>query len=168
MTSAELDPRQLDELIARAKSFAREYRIVTGRPLGITGEVGEYEAARLLGVKLAGVRQAGHDAVGTTPEGERRYQIKARCVLDGTKPGQRLGRIHLDKEWDAVLLVLLDADFEPTEVLEADRAAVESALRAPGSKARNERGAPSAAKFKSIGHSVWTNQVTQRGAHITS
>jgi len=70
-------------------------------------------------------------------------------------PGQRLGRIDLKKEWDGVLLVLLDGDLEPIAIYEANRAAVEAALNVPGSKARNERGALGVAKFKSIGRQVW-------------
>jgi hypothetical protein len=45
--------------------------------------------------------------------------------------------------------------FEPLSIHGADRTAIEVALTAPGSKARNERGALSIAKFKSLGHQVW-------------
>jgi hypothetical protein len=81
--------------------------------------------------------QAGYDAV--EPGIGRRYQNKGRCLLPNCKPGQRLGSIDTTKEFDAVLLVLLDVNFEATEIFEADRAAVISSLEAPGSKARNER-----------------------------
>jgi hypothetical protein len=40
------------DLLAQAKQLAREYRALTGKPLGVTGEVAEYEAARLGGLKL--------------------------------------------------------------------------------------------------------------------
>jgi hypothetical protein len=33
------------ELLRGAKALAQEYRAVTGKPLDITGEVAEYEAA---------------------------------------------------------------------------------------------------------------------------
>lgn len=154
-----IDPRKLDVMIGTAKAVAREFRDLTGRPLGITGEVGEYEACRLLGLRLADVRQAGYDATRGSGRDRRTYQIKARCLLPGAKPGQRIGRIQLDKEWDAVLLVLLDENFEPTAIYEADRAAVERALLAPGSKSRNERGALPVSKFKSIaGRPVWSKE----------
>jgi hypothetical protein len=39
---------RLLELLAEAKRLAKEYRALTGRPLGVTGEVAEYEVARLL------------------------------------------------------------------------------------------------------------------------
>jgi hypothetical protein len=45
-------------------------------------------------------------------------------------------------------------------MIEATRAAVEDALMEPGSKARNERGALSVSKFKSIGIEVWNREQT--------
>src|SRR5690606_2308109 len=144
---------QIGPVIARAREVAIEYYRLTGKPLGITGEVGEYEAARLLGLKLALAREAGYDAVDADG---RRLQIKARSIPASKRiVGQRLGRIDLDKPWDAVLLVLMDEFFRPTAIYEADRAAVMEALQKPGSKARNERGALAITKFKSIGKQVW-------------
>src|SRR5438874_1729828 len=37
------------DLLQRAKLLAKEYYQLTGRPLGVTGEIAEYEAVRLLG-----------------------------------------------------------------------------------------------------------------------
>jgi hypothetical protein len=108
-----------------------------------------------LGVELSPVRQSGYDAVRKTQAGTQRIQIKGRCVLPSAKPGQRDGGIDLTKEWDVVLLVLLDEHFEATAIYEADRAVVTAALTAPGSKARNERGQLGVSKFKSIGRKVW-------------
>jgi hypothetical protein len=50
------------EILANAKILAQKYYALTGKPLGITGEVAEYEAARILGVKLTQARQSGYDA----------------------------------------------------------------------------------------------------------
>ena len=33
------------EILSEAKKLAQKYRAATGKPLGITGEVAEYEAA---------------------------------------------------------------------------------------------------------------------------
>lgn len=76
-------------------------------------------------------------------------------MLPGAKRGQRLGSIDVSKEFDAVLLVLVDEDLDAFVIYEAGRAAVLAALAAPGSKARNERGALSVSKFRAIGHVVW-------------
>lgn len=143
------------DLMRRAKRLAKEYRVRTGRPLGVTGEVAEYEACRLLGLRLAPVRQQGYDAIKKIRSGVRRLQIKGRVLLPGAKPGQRLSTISLKHEWDAAVLVVLDEDLEPVVVYEAERAAIEAALAAPGSKARNERGQLPLTKFKSIAREVW-------------
>jgi hypothetical protein len=142
------------EVLSAAKKLAQEYRALTGKPLGVTGEVAEYEAARLLGVELVAARTAGYDALGS--DNGRRLQIKGRCVLPGSKPSQMLGSIDIGKEFDAVLMVLLDENLDATEIYEAERNPVIAALTAPGSKARNERGALKVSKFRSIGRLVWS------------
>lgn len=150
-----MTPDPVLEILADAKKLAQRFRALTGKPLGITGEVAEYEAARILGVTLLPARQAGYDATEEYEGSVRRLQIKGRCLLDNSKPGQRIGSIDIDKEFDAVLLVLLDANFDATAIYEAEREAVIAALTSPGSKARNERGALAVAKFKSIGRLRW-------------
>jgi hypothetical protein len=143
------------EILAEAKELAQRYRILTGKPLGITGEVAEYEAARILGIELTPARQAGYDATESDGGQIRRLQIKGRCLPEGSKRGQRIGKIDIGKEFDAVLLVLLDANFDATALYEVEREAVVNALTVPGSKARNERGALGVSKFKSIGRARW-------------
>jgi hypothetical protein len=86
---------------------------------------------------------------------ERRLQIKGRCILDRSKPGQRMGSIDIEKEWDAVLLVLVNENFDAYEIHEAEREAVIAAINLPGSKARNERRALAVSKFKAIGRLRW-------------
>jgi hypothetical protein len=156
------DSDQVMSLLAQAKQIARQYYRLTGKPLGITGEVAEYEAARILGVTLTPARQAGYDATETVRGKTKTLQIKGRCLPNGCTPGQRLGSIQPEKEWDAVLMVLLDAEFNATEIWEADRAPILAALSAPGSRARNERGALAVAKFKSLGRLRWPHEVQQR------
>ncbi|MFQ5958737.1 MAG: hypothetical protein ACE5LF_05145 [Alphaproteobacteria bacterium] len=144
---------RIGEVLDRARHAAIDYFKLTGKPLGITGEIGEYEVARLLGLELAEAREPGYDATDRTG---KRFQIKARRILQTGKKTQHVGSIRLDHEWDAVLLILLDQEFQPTEIWEVDRQVVEETLREPGSKARNERGALAVSKFKSIGRQVWT------------
>ena len=144
--------KELQEVLAAAKDVAVRFKNLTGKPLGITGEIAEFSAAKLLDLELAEARQAGYDAVDSSG---RRIQIKGRCLPDKPGPGQRIGSIRLDHEWDSVLLVLLDQTFEVIEMWEAGRSAVQEAILAPGSKARNERGALAIGKFKQIGTKVW-------------
>lgn len=144
---------EIGEVLQRAKQAAIDYYRLTGKPLGVTGEVGEYEAARLLGLTLADARAPGYDA---TDQSGRRYQIKARAFSDaGRRKSQRLGAIKLDHAWEAVLLVLMDENLGTLEIWEAERSSVAEALSAPGSKARNERGALAVSSFKRIAKRVW-------------
>ena len=143
------------ELLKEAKKLALDYRTLTGKPLGITGEFAEYEAARLLELELAPARQAGYDATEANNGVLKKLQIKGRCLPEKYKPGQRIGSIRLIHDWDAVLLVLLDENFDALEIWEADRENITAALELPGSKSRNERGALSVSKFKQIGKLRW-------------
>ena len=51
-----------------AKQVAIDYYRLTGKPLGITGEIGEYYAAKHLGLELAEARTPGFDAYGKKHE----------------------------------------------------------------------------------------------------
>ena len=143
-------------VLHKAKRLAQQYRELTGKPLGITGEVAEYEAARILGIKLTPARNTGFDATEKKNGSLRRLQIKSRCLLPNCKPGQRLGSIDIEKEFDAVLMVLLDENFDATAIYEAERKAVIKAIKKPGSKSRNERWALGVNKFKAIGKLRWS------------
>ncbi|TNC93512.1 MAG: hypothetical protein FD119_3941, partial [Stygiobacter sp.] len=46
----EIPTGRIADLLRQARRIAIEYYQLTGKPLGITGEVGEYEAAHLLGL----------------------------------------------------------------------------------------------------------------------
>jgi hypothetical protein len=145
---------RLRELLGEVKLLAREYYLLTGRPLGVTGEMAEYEAARILGLQLAVVRQDGYDAIRATPGGDQLLEIKGRCVPGGGG-SQRVGSIDLEGAWEAVLLVLLDEELNATEIYQADRDAVTEALQRPGSKARNDRGQLGVSQFKAAGRRIW-------------
>ncbi|MHB1330051.1 MAG: hypothetical protein ACYC2K_17770, partial [Gemmatimonadales bacterium] len=85
MTSSQ--PDDLVGILADVKLLAKRYLALTGRPLGVTGEVAEFEAVRLLGLQLAPVRQSGWDAFD--PATGIRYQIKGRVLKPDSAPGQR-------------------------------------------------------------------------------
>lgn len=143
---------KIASLLNDAKKLAKEYRKLTSKPLGITGEIAEFSAATLLHLDLAKARQAGYDAC--CKKSGKRIQIKGRCLLPNSKPGQRVGSIKLDKDWDAVIMVLLDEDFEVSAIYEALRADIKVALEKSEAKAR-KRGALSVNEFKKIGYLIW-------------
>lgn len=162
------DESEVMQLLSQAKVLAKRYKDLTGKPLGITGEVAEYEAARLLGLELHLARQAGYDATEIRNGVPVRIQIKGRQVTPGSRKAGQLGSIDLRQEFESVLLVLLDDDFNAYEIHEACRGDVEIALMRPGSKARNERGSLGIAQFKAISLVRWRrqrlNQPTPDGA----
>jgi hypothetical protein len=149
---------ELLSLLKQAKKMAKRYRELTGRPLGITGEIAEAEAVRLLGLELAPVRTAGYDVIRRTRAGIERLQVKGRVVLSKNMAGQRIGTLNVKKKWDGVLLVLMDEKFDTIQIFEAARRPVVKAIKRPGSKARNERGALSVTLFRRIGREVWSRE----------
>ncbi len=143
--------KRVREILAQVKPLAAEYYRLTGKPLGVTGEVAEYIAAEELGLKLAPARTTGYDAL----RGKERIQIKGRAYGKNAKPGQRMSRIKIDAECDTVLLVLLDNEtLKPREMWEAPFPKIVELLKKPGSKAR-ERGALGVTTFKSQAKRVW-------------
>jgi hypothetical protein len=142
---------RIQEILAKVKPLAAEYYQLTGKPLGVTGEVAEEVAARILGLTLVPARTVGYDAL----RGTERIQIKGRAYGKKAKPGQRMSRIKLGAPCDTVLLVLLDnATLEAREMWEAPYPSVCECLSEPGSKAR-ARGALSVSSFKGIATRIW-------------
>jgi hypothetical protein len=155
--------KRIKEILAAVKPLAAEYYRLTGKPLGVTGEVAEYVAAEKLKLILVPPRTAGHDAIRKTPQGDQRIQIKGRAFGEDSKPSQRLGRIKSGAACDRVLLVLLDnTTLEPVTMWEAPYDAVVARLAVPGSKSRNARGSMSVRDFKRIAQPIWPKQRNAR------
>ena len=73
-------------------------------------------AARILGIELTPARQAEYDAIERIGRATKKLQIKGRCFQENCKPGQRLGSIRTEHDWDLVLMVLLDHEFNALEI----------------------------------------------------
>lgn len=145
----------VDKLISEARRIAAEYRRTTGKPLGISAEIASHDACVFLDLE-ANEDAVGYDATGLhgARKGER-YQIKGRAIFDEKKGGQRLGQIKVEQDWDKILLVLMDEDFETTDIYEASREDILADIDDSGSSNRKKRGAMSVARFKRISHLVW-------------
>ncbi len=143
-------------ILNEAKDVALRYYKLTSKPLGITGEIAEYEAATILGLTLCAARQTGYDATEILNGKEHRVQIKGRYMPDPRKVSARVGAIDISKPFDSVLLVLLDENYDAFAMYEAPRDKIVAALEAPGSRARNERNQLGIAKFKSISSLRWS------------
>jgi len=150
-----METDEVYEILRDAKVLAKRYYHLTKKPLGVTGEVAEYEAARILDLKLEFARQAGYDATEFKDGSTIKIQIKGRYFSNSRMRGGRVGSIDLKQSFDTVLLVLLDADYDAFQIFEAARPAVVALLTRPGSKARNERGSVGISQFKAISTLRW-------------
>lgn len=66
ITSDRKEATRVREILATVKPLAAEYYRLTGKPLGVTGEVAEYIAADILGLTLVTARTIGYDALRGT------------------------------------------------------------------------------------------------------
>lgn len=146
----------LDKLIAQARLLAADYRRATGKSLPISGEIAKHDACVQLQLDPVDKESGGYDAVGKSGDWQGlRMQIKGRAIFDENKKNQRIGQLKLEKEWDALVLVIMNEAFEPVEMYFAPRVEIDAALSSDSGR-RSERGAMSVARFKNIAHLVWT------------
>ncbi|MGE0858496.1 MAG: hypothetical protein AB7I01_05560 [Gammaproteobacteria bacterium] len=144
---------EIDKLMNEARRLAAEYRRATGKTLAISGEIAVSDAIHLLGLEPAPADAEGYDAVRLVDGRAERLQVKARAVFDDTRRPHRLGQLKLDKPWDAALLVLMDENYEPVEIHEASRGALEAAL---AEATPNKRGTVSVGRFRMVGRCLWS------------
>jgi len=149
----------VDKLIGEARRLAAEFRRTTGKPLpGVSGEIAEHDAARLLDLGICDDRSLGYDAIGQGAREGKRIQIKARVIFDEEKSGQRVGQLKLEQDWDSVVLVIMDENYEPFEIYEAEREDIIEVMEEAARSNRKKRGAMSVARFKIISRLVWTRE----------
>ncbi|MGD8785640.1 MAG: hypothetical protein PVG75_14445 [Thioalkalispiraceae bacterium] len=147
----------VSKLIAETRRLAAEYKRATGKSLAVSSEIAKHDACELLQLEpIEDESVGGYDAIGLHPAWKgKRIQIKGRAIFDETKSGQRIGQLKLDKEWDAVALVLMNEAFETQEIYLATRKDVEDELSEIDSKRQN-RGAMTVARFKYLARLAWT------------
>ncbi len=149
----------VDKLIAEARRLAAEYRRATGKPLaGVSSEICQHDAVRLMDLEVCSSQVGGYDAVGRGSRDGKKIQIKGRTIYDDRKSGQRIGQLKVDQEWDSIMLVLMDENLETFEIYEAERAEILNDLDQADKSNRRSRGAMSVAKFRKIGRLVWTRE----------
>ncbi len=145
----------VDKLMAEARRLAAEYRRVTGKTLPLSGEIAVNDAIRLLDLEAIGAADAGYDAFRGAGASRERFLIKARVVFDAQKGAHRLGELKFDKPWDTLLLVLMDAFYETTEIYAVSRAEAAAALTEGTSSKKASLSVP---RIKIIGARVWSRE----------
>jgi hypothetical protein len=152
----------VDKLMLEARKLAANYRRATGKALGISNEIAVHDVIRLMKLVPSEPEAGGYDAIGTGSREGKYIQIKGRTLFS-KKGGQRIGQIRLEQEWDSVMLILMDENYEPYGIYEADREVIVSAV-AEASTNRAKRGAMSVARFKAIGRRVWSSEQDSQDA----
>ncbi len=145
----------VDKLMLEARKLAADYRRATGKALGISSEIATHDVIRLMKLVPAEPGAGGYDAIGTGSREGKYIQIKGRTLFKEQKSGQRIGQIKLEQDWDSIMLILMDKDYEPQEIIEASRDEIIAAA-AESSTNRAKRGAMTVARFRAIGQQVWS------------
>ncbi len=161
MTQAQTDNAySVDVLMQQARQLAANYRRATGKTLaGVSGELSVYDAIRLLHLAAA-PDQIGYEAIGTEQSGDLHHdkiQIKGRTIFSDAKNTCRIGQLKMEQNWDSVVLVLLNDDYEPFEIYEIDRATLTENVVDKHSK-KAKKGAMTVARFKKIATLAWSKE----------
>ncbi len=137
-------------LMEQTRLVAADFHSSTGQALPVTAELARFDAIDKLNLqKLDG--EDGVDAVDSDNSQEK-YLIKGRVIFKGGKARQKLGQLSLESGWQFLLMVLYDADYQPTQIFKVDRQIIEKEL---DTSSKDKRGSMTVAKYKAIGQQVW-------------
>ena len=135
-----------DKLLRAVKQSiktALDYEKITGRKLGITGEMGEVLVCHKLGLNLlADDIATGFDA---TDDKNKTYQIKTRRARNGRG---RLGSFS-EHKYDYAILVELDYKYSIIEIWKVNYKTINPIVEA------NRRRNPSLNQFKSVAKRIY-------------
>jgi hypothetical protein len=146
----------VDKLITETRRIAKEYRLATGKTLPVTPEIAINDAISILEMQSNESKNSGYDAIYEKNGEQLKVQIKGRAIFDDKKGGYRIGQVKTEQEWDAIVLVIMNADFMPEEIFMAKREVIIDELEEK--KKNNKKGAMTLAKFKLISELLWTDQ----------
>jgi len=144
----------VDKLIAETRRIAKEYRLATGKTLPVTPEIAINDAISILGLLPNNENIPGYDAVYDRDGEQLKVQIKGRAIFDDKKRGHRIGQLKIEQEWDAIILVIMNADFMSEEIYMCERNIILDEL--DEKKKSNKKGAMTLAKFKLIAELLWS------------
>jgi len=146
---------KLDKLMDETRRLAAEYRRSTGTTLPVSAELAKFDAISLLGLRSPEEPESGVDALRDSEQGVERIQIKGRVIFDPKKTGQRIGQLNIDANWDVVLLVMMNEDYQSTAIYSVSKPHLLTVLAEQQDSKNNTRGALSVKKFQAIAEQVW-------------
>lgn len=147
----------VDKLMTETRRLAAEYHRLTGQILPVSSELSKYDAARLLGFVEPESIESGVDLIGIKQWQNQKVQVKSRVLFPNSKSKQRVGQLNYEGGWDLVALVLMDPNYDPTEIYLATRELLNPTIQeqALDRKKKSNKGAMSVAKFKALAELVW-------------
>lgn len=151
--------KQQETAIRKVITAAVAYQKVTGRKLGISGEVGELLAAKYLRLRLMKNNiEAGFDAYDRDG---KKVQIKSRRSESGPIPKSsgRLGTFS-KHPFDYTVFVILSDKYDVLEIWKAEYKALEALVQ------KHKRRNPTIHEFKKVGIRVYPKAT--RGAQATN
>lgn len=145
----------VEELMKQTRRLAADYYRTTQQTLPVSNELAKYDACRLLNLTEVNESVKGVDAIDAenTP-----ILIKSRVIFKDGNNSYRVGQFNTDGEWQKVVLVLFDPDYEPFEIHALSRAEFSESIPEKTNEKRAKRGPMSVAKFKNIGELIWTRE----------
>ena len=146
----------VSKLIAETRRIAKEYRLATGKTLPVTPEIAINDAISILELSPNDENIPGYDATYEVAGESLKVQIKGRAIFNEKRQGHRLGQIKTEQEWDAIVLVIMNADFMPEEIYMAKRDEIMDVLEEK--RKNNKKGSMTIAQFKLISELLWTEQ----------
>lgn len=146
----------VDKLITETRRIAKEYRLATGKVLPVTPEIAINDAISILDLIPNNDTSKAYDAVFEHGDERFKVQIKGRAIFNEKRQGHRIGQLKLEQEWDAIILVIMNADFMPQEIYMAKRQDILEELE--DKQLTNKKGPMTIAKFKLISELLWTEQ----------
>jgi len=138
----------LDKLMSETRRLAVEYRRTTGSTLPVSADLANYDAIKLLQMEKPQQAISGVDAIYNG----LKILIKGRVIFSAAKKGVRIGQLNVNGEWDAVVVVVFNQEYQPQTLYQASRQALQQSLQ-QGSK--NARGALTLDRFKALSEIVW-------------
>ena len=133
----------IKKVVVDAIKIAIDYEKLTGRKLGITGEIGEILTCDKLGLKLlANPISSGYDAIGKN--NKKKYQIKTRR---GDSNKGRISRFS-KHPFDYAILTILKSNYDIRGLWQVSFPKLKPILD------RCKRRNPSVTKFKSLAKKI--------------
>ncbi len=143
----------VSKLMDQTRLIAADYRRATGHALPVTIELARFDAFNMLELTEPQTQLEGIDALGHGKYKERKYQIKGRVMFGKAKGRRMIGQLSWQSDWTHVLVVLYSPEYEPLEILQANR---EVLAKATANDKPNKRGSMTVAKFRALGSCIWS------------